>query len=98
MEQPADNRQIPRKRAYAIGELKKLGGPCRANAYKAIGEGRLRAVKDGRSTKVLDEDFERYMTGLPPIEPKPGPLRSAPQRRRHRNRTPAADMRDSKQR
>jgi excisionase family DNA binding protein len=51
--------------AYKIDELKPLGGPGRDKAYKEIRKGKLRAVKNGRSTRILAADFQRYMAELP---------------------------------
>ena len=58
------------KYAYRIDELKAQGGPGRAKAYELIREGKLRAVKDGRNTRILAEDLARYFTSLPPIPSK----------------------------
>jgi hypothetical protein len=38
--------------------------------YADIQDGRLRAVKNGRSTRILVDDLKRYLAGLPAIEPK----------------------------
>lgn len=70
MEQRAINERAPRKRAYKIRELKEMGGPGHAKAYEDIRAGRLRAVKMGRSTLVLADDFNRYLASLPAIAPK----------------------------
>jgi excisionase family DNA binding protein len=58
------------QRAYTVKELQAVGGPGRAKAYEDIRAGKLRAVKLGRSTRILADDFERYLASLPPIEPK----------------------------
>jgi hypothetical protein len=58
--------------AYKIDQLKPLGGPGRDKAYKEIREGKLRAVKNGRSTRILAVDFRQYMAELPPIKPALG--------------------------
>jgi hypothetical protein len=70
MDQRAINEGAPRKRAYKIRELKEIGGPGHAKAYEDIRAGRLRAVKNGRSTLILAEDFERYLASLPAITSK----------------------------
>jgi hypothetical protein len=57
------------KRAYRIHELKGAGGPGHAKAYGDIRKGLLRAVKMGRSTLILADDFERYLAALPAIVP-----------------------------
>jgi len=60
------------KRAYRIRELKALGGPGHDRAYKLINQGVLRAVKDGRNTLILADDFERFLASRPAIAPKVG--------------------------
>ena len=70
MEQRPINEEAPRKRAYKIRELKEIGGPGHAKAYEEIRAGRLRAVKNGRSTLILADDFERYLGSLPAIASK----------------------------
>ncbi len=79
------------KRAYRIRELKPLGGPGHDKAYRLIGEGKLRAVKQGRSTLILADDFETYLKSLTPIQPKAPartaePVARAPRRRRVRGK------------
>jgi excisionase family DNA binding protein len=54
--------------ALTIAEAAKLGGPCRSALYEDIRNGRLRAVKRGRSTRILVEDFRRYLASLPPVQ------------------------------
>ena len=56
--------------AYKISQLPQMGGPSRDKAYEEIRNGKLRAVKNGRSTRILASDFESYMAALPAIEPK----------------------------
>jgi len=56
--------------AYTIDQLKELGGPGRDKAYQEIREGKLRAVKYGRRTRVLAVDFQSYLASLPAIEPR----------------------------
>lgn len=53
--------------ALTISQAAKLGGPCRSILYEDIRTGRLRAVKRGRSTRILLEDFKKYLSSLPPI-------------------------------
>lgn len=55
------------KLALTISEAAALGGPCRSILYQDIASGRLRAVKRGRSTRILLEDFKRYLASLPSI-------------------------------
>ena len=47
--------------ALTISQAAKLGGPCRSILYEDIRTGRLRAVKRGRSTRILLEDFKKYL-------------------------------------
>ncbi len=58
--------------AYTIDQLRPLGGPGRAKAYEEIRKGKLRAVKSGRSTRILAVDFRQYMAELPAIKPAVG--------------------------
>lgn len=53
--------------ALTISQAAKLGGPCRSALYEDIRAGRLRAVKRGRSTRILLEDFKNYLESLPSI-------------------------------
>lgn len=56
--------------ALTIDEVVKAGGPCRAKIYQEIASGRLRAVKIGRSTRILLSDLRTYFAALPAIKPK----------------------------
>ena len=56
--------------AYGIDEIVRRDPKGRSSIYKAIGEGRLIARKDGRRTVVLQSDYVRYLRSLPPIQPK----------------------------
>jgi excisionase family DNA binding protein len=64
--------------AITIAQAAKLGGPCRSALYKDIRAGRLRAVKRGRSTRILMEDFKAYLASFSPITP--ADIESAPAR------------------
>jgi excisionase family DNA binding protein len=55
--------------ALTISQAAKLGGPCRSALYTEIRAGRLRAVKRGRSTRILVDDFKRYLSSLPSVQP-----------------------------
>lgn len=56
--------------ALTIAEAVKLGGPCRSALYEDIRQGRLRAVKRGRSTRILVDDFKAYLASLTPVLPR----------------------------
>lgn len=56
--------------AYSISESCAAAREGRTGIYKAIREGKLRAVKRGRRTLVLAEDLRRYVENHPAIEPK----------------------------
>lgn len=62
--------------ALTISQAAALGGPCRSALYEDIRRGRLRAVKRGRSTRILIEDFRKYLTSLPTVQPIVGITRS----------------------
>lgn len=55
------------KTAYRISDLP-IG---KTKAYEEIHEGKLRAVKCGKLTLILPEDFERWLNSLPPVAAKP---------------------------
>lgn len=57
------------KLALTISQAAALGGPCRSALYVDIREGRLRAVKRGRSTRILVDDFKKYLASLPSVRP-----------------------------
>jgi excisionase family DNA binding protein len=76
--------------ALTVTQAAELGGPCRSILYEDIRSGRLRAVKRGRSTRILMEDFRKYLSALPPFEPTVGvrrPNKAQPRsgRRRHQS-------------
>jgi excisionase family DNA binding protein len=56
--------------ALTIAEAVKAGGPGRAKLYDEIRRGRLRAVKIGRSTRILASDYRKYLNSLPAVELK----------------------------
>jgi hypothetical protein len=60
-----------------IDEWKRMSGDSRSTIYESLGDGRLRAVKDGRRTKIDAEHGLAQMRGLPPA-----PIRSAKKRTR----------------
>jgi len=55
------------KSAYRISDLP-IG---KTKAYQEIQNGRLRAVKCGKLTLILPEDYERWLKSLPTIPTKP---------------------------
>ncbi len=56
--------------AFTINEAAKSARRSRSGLYEDIQSGRLRAVKNGRSTRILLTDLEKYLAALPSIEPK----------------------------
>jgi excisionase family DNA binding protein len=54
--------------AITIAQAVELGGPCRSALYEDIRKGRLRAVKRGRSTRILLEDFRAYLASFPALQ------------------------------
>ena len=58
--------------ALTVSQAAKLGGPCRSALYEDIRAGRLRAVKRGRSTRILVEDFKAYLASFPMVQPIAG--------------------------
>jgi excisionase family DNA binding protein len=54
------------KTAYRISDLP-VG---KTKAYEEIRAGRLRAVKCGKLTLILPDDFERWLRSLPPVASK----------------------------
>jgi excisionase family DNA binding protein len=54
--------------ALTVTQAAKSGGLSRSALYEDIRLGRLRAVKRGRSTRILMEDFKRYLASLPAIK------------------------------
>ena len=56
--------------AHTIPEVCSAVREGRTGIYKAIREGRLRAVKRGSRTLVLPEDLRRYVESLQAIQPK----------------------------
>ena len=59
--------------ALTIDEAVEAGGPGRAKLYDEIRKGRLRAVKIGRSTRILLTDFQSYLASLPSVQPPAKP-------------------------
>jgi|AVFP01.1.fsa_nt_gi excisionase family DNA binding protein len=60
------------KRTYSVREACSAI-PCGTTKfYRLLKEGHLRAVKDGRNTRVFHEDLEAYFASLPPYTPRGG--------------------------
>jgi excisionase family DNA binding protein len=53
--------------AYNITEACASGRIGRTTLYEAIRSGELRAVKRGRRTLILVEDFRAWLNSLPPV-------------------------------
>ena len=65
--------------ALTIDEVVKAGGPCRAKIYEEIRDGKLRAVKIGRSTRILVTDLIAYFDALPTLVSNSLPQQGAAQ-------------------
>ena len=59
--------------ALTINEAAKSASRSRSGLYEDIQNGRLRAVKNGRSTRILIDDLKKYLNDLPAIEPNAQP-------------------------
>jgi excisionase family DNA binding protein len=56
--------------AFTIDEAAKSARRSRSGLYEDIQKGLLRAVKNGRSTRILFDDLKKYLAALPAIDPK----------------------------
>jgi len=56
--------------ALTILEAAAAGGPKRSKLYEDIRDGKLRARKFGRSTRILVSDFLEYLASAPVINPQ----------------------------
>ena len=54
-------------RLYTIEEARAYTGCGRSSVYRAIRNGRLRAVKTGRHTKLLGKDISSFVSSLPAL-------------------------------
>jgi excisionase family DNA binding protein len=55
--------------ALTIDEAARSARRSRSGLYEDIQKGLLRAVKNGRSTRILIDDLRKYLATLPAIEP-----------------------------
>jgi excisionase family DNA binding protein len=56
--------------AFTISEAAKSARRSRSGLYEDIQNGLLRAVRNGRCTRILIDDLKKYLAALPAIEPK----------------------------
>jgi hypothetical protein len=61
---------MPEKPTLSIPEICAAGNFGRTTAFGFIKSGALRAVKIGRRTVVLDEDFKAFLKNLPEANSK----------------------------
>lgn len=57
------------KPLYSIDEVAQQTGFCRAMIYRFLREGKLAAVKCGRSTRVKRDDFKAFIDAMPAYKP-----------------------------
>lgn len=53
------------KLSYSIPEAVQITGICRSRLYEEIGQGRLRMVKCGRRSAILEGDLRQWLNALP---------------------------------
>lgn len=58
------------KNGNTLQDISDRGLGCRSYLYNEINAGRLRAIKRGRRTIVLEEDLQTWLAKLPAVEPK----------------------------
>jgi hypothetical protein len=51
-----------------LPDYQRMSGDGRTTVYNKIADGRLKAVKDGRRTKIIYESARQHLEGLPPAE------------------------------
>lgn len=56
------------RKSFTIADVTRETGTSRTTIYEEIKAGRLQARKLGRRTLILAEDYERWLTSLPPLE------------------------------
>ena len=59
---------MPPRFAYSIREVSDVAPIGRTAIYEAINRGKLRAVKLGRRTLILDGDLRKFLASLPAID------------------------------
>jgi hypothetical protein len=65
------------KRAFSIGEIATKSDVSPAFIYQQIADKKLRAVKIGRRTVVLDQDWKAWLNAMPEVVAKPRAKRGA---------------------
>jgi hypothetical protein len=53
------------KAAYSVNEVMQVLSMGRSSLYKAVSEGRLKPVKNGKQTLFLSRDLCAFLTSLP---------------------------------
>jgi hypothetical protein len=61
------NTEISTIKAKTISEFCRDWNLCPATVYRLIGSRRLRAVKIGKSTRILGQDEAAFAASLPPF-------------------------------
>src|SRR5215471_8585256 len=77
--------RAPVKIAHTMPEAVQASGLSRSMLYVAIGRGKLRAMKCGARTLILDADLRRFLRSLPRLA-KCGPGSDAPMHKQGRTR------------
>jgi excisionase family DNA binding protein len=67
----ATKMEIPlsQKKLYTIAETEVLSNRGKNTIQKALAEGKLEAVKHGRSTLIRPDALQRWIDSFPPYEP-----------------------------
>ena len=73
--------------ALPILEAAKAAGMGRSKLFEEIRDGRLRAVKIGRSTRIRVEDLQAWLDSRPAVEPKMHPTALLQERAHKRRRS-----------
>jgi hypothetical protein len=55
------------EKVYTIGQIASTGVACRAKLYEDIKAGRLQAKKFGRSTRITESAYKKYLESAPAI-------------------------------